>query len=101
MPDFEAMSREDQIMATMLTLDSMAGRSRGFTESDRQAMAEGLDAIRTAMAQPFGTERQDADPRPGGVSTAEYEHAKMRVVLAAMRLWLSGRLISMEVDADE
>lgn len=92
---FEKFSQEYQTLGMMLTFDE-AGRERGFTEADRRAMAEGLDTIRTAMVQPVGTAA--ASRVQGAVSDAEFCHAVMRVVLAAMRLWLSGKLETMEVD---
>ena len=92
---FERLSQEHQTLGMMLSLDEM-GHERGFTEADRDAMAEGLDVIRTAMVQPVGTAA--ASRVSGAVSDAEFSHAVMRVTLAAMRLWLSGRLAKVEVD---
>lgn len=91
--DFERFAR-DCSQGTILALRRMGGAT--FTESDRRAMAEGLDVIRVACVQPVGT---SAAPRePGAVSSAEYERAKMMVVMAAMQLWASGKLDLVEVD---
>lgn len=78
----------------ILALRRMGGAT--FTESDRRAMAEGLAVIRVAMVQPVGTSASYREP--GAVSSAEYERAKMMVVMAAMQLWASGKLDLVEVD---
>lgn len=52
--------------------------------------------IRVACVQPVGTSA--ASRVPGAVSSAEYERAKMMVVMGAMQLWASGRLDLVEVD---
>lgn len=81
---------------SILALRKMAGAT--FTESDRRAMVEGLDVIRVACVQPVGTSA--AFRVPGAVSSAEYERAKMMVVMGAMQLWASGKLDLVEVDAE-
>lgn len=81
---------------TILALRRMGGAT--FTEGDRKAMVDGLDVIRVAMVQPVGT---SASSRvPGAVSSAEYERAKMMVVMGAMQLWASGKLDLVEVDPE-
>lgn len=91
--DFERFAR-DCAQGTILALRRMGGAT--FTEGDRKAMVDGLDVIRVAMVQPVGTSA--ASRVPGAVSSAEYERAKMMVVMAAMQLWASGRLDLVEVD---
>ena len=78
----------------ILTLRKMAGAT--FTESDRRAMVDGLDVIRVACVQPVGTSASERVK--GAVSSAEYERAKMMVVMGAMQLWASGKLDLVEVD---
>lgn len=91
--DFERFAR-DAATGTMVALRRMAGAT--FTESDRRAMADGLDVIRVALVQPVG---QCAASRvPGAVSEAEYDRAVMQVIMAAMQLWSSGKLDEVEVD---
>ena len=91
--DFERFAR-DCSQGAILALRRMGGAT--FTESDRRAMVDGLDVIRVAMVQPVGT---GASKRvKGAVSSAEYERAKMMVVMGAMQLWASGRLDLVEVD---
>lgn len=91
--DFERLSA-DATTGAILALRRMGGAT--FTESDRRAMVEGLDVIRVACVQPVGT---SASSRvSGAVSSAEYERAKMMVVMAAMQLWASGKLDLVEVD---
>ena len=91
--DFERFAA-DATTGTILALRKMGGAT--FTESDRRAMVDGLDVIRVAMVQPVGTSA--AHRVPGAVSSAEYERAKMMVVMAAMQLWSSGKLDEVEVD---
>lgn len=91
--DFERFARE-AATGTILMLRKMGGNT--FTESDRRAMADGLDIIRVAIVQPVG---QCAASRvPGTVSEAEYDRAVMQVIMAAMQLWSSGKLDEVEVD---
>lgn len=61
-------------------------------------MEEGLDVIRVACVQPVGTSASERVK--GAVSSAEYERAKMMVVMGAMQLWASGKLDLVEVDAE-
>lgn len=91
--DFERFAR-DCSQGAILALRRMGGAT--FTESDRRAMVEGLGVIRVACVQPVGTSA--ASRVPGAVSSAEYERAKMMVVMGAMQLWSSGRLDEVEVD---
>lgn len=91
--DFERFAR-DCSQGAILALRRMGGAT--FTESDRRAMEEGLVVIRVACVQPVGTSA--ASRVPGAVSSAEYERAKMMVVMAAMQLWASGKLDLVEVD---
>ena len=91
--DFERFAR-DCSQGTILALRRMGGAT--FTESDRRAMVEGLDVIRVACVQPVGTSASERVK--GAVSSAEYERAKMMVVMGAMQLWSSGKLDLVEVD---
>lgn len=95
---FERFGRDYGTLAMILTFDSMGG-DRGFTEADREAMTEGLETIRTALVQPVGT--CAAYRAPGAVSDVEFRHAVMRVVLASVRMWLSGRLAEVRCDSDD
>ena len=91
--DFERFAR-DAATGTIIALRRMGDAT--FTESDRSAMVDGLGVIRVACVQPVGTSA--ASRVPGAVSSAEYERAKMMVVMAAMQLWASGKLDLVEVD---
>ena len=91
--DFERFAR-DCAQGTILALRRMGGAT--FTEGDRKAMVDGLDVIRVACVQPVGTSASHREP--GAVSSAEYERAKMMVVMGAMQLWASGKLDLVEVD---
>ena len=86
------IDREDQALALMCGMRSLEGKT--FTESDRAAIHEGLAIIRRAISQKVGTARGGR----GAVSEAEYERAKMLVVMGAMQLWASGKLDEVEVD---
>ena len=86
----------------MLTLQ---GWSHGFTASDRDAMKEACDVIRTAVVQPIGLSRKGwpvgENPKlAGAVGEAEYDRAVMQVMCGSMALWLSGKLDEIEVDED-
>ena len=91
--DFERFAR-DSTAGCILGLRKMGGAT--FTESDRRAIEEGLDVIRTACVQPVGT---SASGRvPGAVSDLDVNRALIMIACSAMQLWSSGRLDAMEVD---
>ena len=90
---FERFAR-NATTGSILALRKLGGAT--FTEADRRAIEEGLDVIRVACVQPVGTSA--AYRVPGAVSSAEYERAKMMVVMGAMQLWSSGKLDLVEVD---
>lgn len=94
--DFERFAR-NATTGSILALRKLGGAN--FTESDRRAMEEGLRIIRIAMVQPVGATSAAGRIR-GAVTDAEYERAKMLVVMGAMQLWASGRLDEVEVDDD-
>ena len=91
--DFERFAR-NATTGSILALRKMGGNT--FTEADRRAIEKGLDVIRVACVQPVGTSASNRVP--GAVSSAEYERAKMMIVMGAMQLWASGRLDLVEVD---
>lgn len=74
---------QQQTLSAMLTF---AGWQGCASREDVDALKDGLDTIRTALVQPVGT------ARGGGVTEAEYDGAVMRVIGAAMALYLSGEL---------
>ena len=78
-----------------LTLEAMlsfAGWKGGFSESDKRAMAESLNTIRTALVQPFGA-NADAKRRDSNcVTDVEFDRAVMVVLSTALAMWLSGAL---------
>lgn len=78
---------------------TFAGWKSGFSEADRDAMADGLSIIRTAMVQPVGATSAAKARRSGCVTDAEFDGAVVRVLGTAMCLWLSGKLG--EVACDE
>lgn len=87
-----------QAFEAMLTFATWQDR---FTESDREAMKEGLNIIRTAMVQPFGA-TSDAKRRDKRcVTDAEFDRAVMQVICSAMVMWLSGVLDKVEVANDD
>lgn len=95
MSGFERFAR-NSTTGMMLGLRAMGGAT--FTESDRAAMVEGLEIIRTALAQPVGA-TSAATRVKGAVTGLEYDRAVMQVVCSAMQLWASGRLGEVECDA--
>lgn len=85
-----------QATSMMAGLREMGGRT--FTESDRRAMVDGLEIIRTALVQPVGA--TDAASRvKGAVTGREYDRAVMQVICSAMQLWTSGKLGEVACDA--
>ena len=94
--DTERFAR-DCSQGAILALRRMGGAT--FTESDRRAMVDGLQIIRTAMAQPVGA-TSAASRVKGAVTGREYDRAVMQVICSAMQLWLSGKLGEVECDRD-
>ena len=81
--------KHNQTLEAML---SFAGWKGGFSESDKRAMAESLNTIRTALVQPFGA-NADAKKRDSKcVSDVEFDRAVMVVLSTALAMWLSGAL---------
>lgn len=93
--DFERFAR-NSTTGMMLGLREMGGAT--FTESDRDAMAEGLGIIRTALVQPVGA-TSAASRVKGAVTGREYDRAVMQVICSAMQLWASGKLGEVACDA--
>ena len=81
--------KHNQTLEAML---SCAGWKGGFSESDKRAMAESLNTIRTALVQPFGA-NADAKKRDSKcVTDVEFDRAVMVVLSTALAMWLSGAL---------
>ena len=77
---------------TLEAMLSFAGWQGGFSESDKRAMAESLNTIRTALVQPFGA-NADAKRRDSKcVTDVEFDRAVMVVLSTALTMWLSGAL---------
>lgn len=77
---------------TLEAMLSFAGWQGGFSESDKRAMAESLNTIRTALVQPFGA-NADAKRRDSKcVTDVEFDRAVMVVLACSMVMWLSGAL---------
>ena len=77
---------------TLEAMLSFAGWQGGFSESDKRAMAESLNTIRTALVQPFGA-NADAKKRDSKcVTDVEFDRAVMVVLSTALAMWLSGAL---------
>lgn len=63
-----------------------------YSESDKHAMKESLNTIRTALVQPFGA-NADAKRRDSKcVTDVEFDRAVMVVLSTALAMWLSGAL---------
>lgn len=89
--------QHNPLLETMLTF---AGWESGFTASDKAAMADALQTIRTAMVQPFGV-NADAKRRDAKcITDVEYDRAVVTVLCTAMCLWLSGKLDEIETEED-
>ena len=77
---------------TLEAMLSFAGWKGGFSESDKRAMAESLNTIRTALVQPFGA-NADAKKRDSKcVTDVEFDRAVMTVLACSMVMWISGAL---------
>ena len=82
---------------TLEMMLTFAGWRGGFSQADKDALAESLDTIRTAMVQPVGA-TQDAKRRDHRcVTDAEFDRAVMVTITASMAMWLSGALEKVEV----
>lgn len=85
------------LLEAMLTFSTWRG---SFSAADKQAMKDALQTIRTAMAQPFGT-NADAKRRDARcVTDVEFDRAVVTVLGTAMCLWLSGKLDAIETKED-
>ena len=86
------MLKSFQHNPTLEAMLSFAGWKGGFSESDKRAMAESLNTIRTALVQPFGA-NADAKRRDSNcVTDVEFDRAVMTVLTCSMVMWLSGAL---------
>ena len=86
------MLKSFQHNPTLEAMLSFAGWKGGFSESDKRAMAESLNTIRTALVQPFGS-NADAKKRDSKcVTDVEFDRAVMVVLSTALAMWLSGAL---------
>ena len=86
------MLKSFQHNQTLEAMLSFAGWKGGFSESDKRAMAESLNTIRTALVQPFGA-NSDAKRRDSKcVTDVEFDRAVMVVLSTALAMWLSGAL---------
>ena len=86
------MLKSFQHNPTLEAMLSFAGWKGGFSESDKRAMAESLNTIRTALVQPFGA-NADAKKRDSKcVTDVEFDRAVMTVLACSMVMWLSGAL---------
>lgn len=85
------------LLEVMLTFSTWKG---GFSAADKQAMADALQTIRTAMVQPFGTNANAKQRDAKCVTDVEYDRAVVTVLSTAMCLWLSGKLDEIETEED-
>lgn len=85
------------LLESMLTFSAWKG---SFTSSDKQAMADALQTIRTAMVQPVGTNADAKRRNAKCITDAEYDLAVMMVLCTSMCLWLSGKLDEIEAKED-
>ena len=94
------MLKSFQHNPTLEAMLSFAGWKGGFSESDKRAMAESLNTIRTALVQPFGA-NADAKKRDSKcVTDVEFDRAVMTVLACSMVMWLSGALDTVQCVGD-
>lgn len=96
MPDLVNFGHNPPLEA-MITSPTWKG---GFSAADKQAMADALQTIRTAMVQPFGTNADAKRRNAKCVTDAEYDRAVATVLSTVMCLWLSGKLDEIETEED-
>lgn len=77
---------------TLEAMLSFAGRQGCFSESDKHAMKESLNTIRTALVQPIGANADTKRRNPKCVTDVEFDRAVMVVLSTALAMWLSGAL---------
>lgn len=82
---------------TLEMLLTFAGWRSGFSQADKDALAESLDTIRTAMVQPVGATSQAKQRGQSCVTDVEFDRAVMVTIASAMVMWLSGALEKVEV----
>lgn len=85
------------LLEAMLTFSTWNG---GFTSSDKQAMKDALQTIRTAMVQPAGTNADAKRRNAKCITDVEYDRAVVTVLSTAMCLLLSGKLDEIETEED-
>lgn len=85
------------LLEAMLTFSTWKG---GFSAADKQAMADALKTIRTAIVQPAGTNSNAKRLSAKCVTDVEYDRAVVTVLSTAMCLWLSGKLDEIETEED-
>lgn len=85
------------LLEAMLTFSTWKG---GFSAADKQAMADALQTIRTAMVQPAGTNPNAKRRNAKCVTDVEYDRAVVTVICTSMCLWLSGKLDEIKTDED-
>lgn len=93
--------------AALSAMAYFAEHERAFTQSDAEAMADGVEVICRALLQPVGASRASAerqrDPGYPHVTAEEYDGAVVRVLGAAFALVNSGKLFTgelFELDGD-
>ena len=86
------MLKSFQHNPTLEAMLSFAGWKGGFSESDKRAMAESLNTIRTALVQPFGANADVKRRDSKCVTDVEFDRAVMTVLACSMVMWLSGAL---------
>ena len=90
--------KSNPALESMLTFTGWRG---GFSKADKDALAESLDTIRTAMVQPVGSTPNAKRRDQRCVTDAEFDRAVMVTITAAMAMWLSGALEKVEVVSND
>jgi hypothetical protein len=85
------------LLEAMPTFSTWKG---SFSAADKQAMADALQTIRTAIVQPVGANSNAKRRSAKCVTDAKYDIAVITVLCAAMCLRLSGKLDEIEAEED-
>lgn len=86
------MLKSFQHNPTLEAMLSFAGWQGGFSESDKHAMKESLNTIRTALVQPIGANADTKRRNAKCVTDGGFDRAVMVVLSTALAMWLSGAL---------
>lgn len=90
----KASSDYVKLAVSLFDWKSMGKGQQRFTESTKEHLIENLAKLRMLCCQ------HDAGQRGNGVNWDEWEFILSHIAVAAMAMWLAGKLDELEVDDD-